>query len=235
MKIHGGDWRHAPRKLLAALMSLRRHADRLAARHFRRDARDDDDPSGADGTGDGPGVLRRLRRRLPKPRAAGGASLEEIENAVAGERDKSAALQRTIDDLKFRMGMLEKGYTKQLEDARHAADRAQRSLAERDAELADVGARYEAAAEALDKARGELERVTRQRDRLQRQIDGYPESDDEDDADLPEGTINRLLAVASRPRRRAVPSAAEDDAAPAGTDDMLAPELMLRQQDTDED
>ena len=75
--------------------------------------------------------------------------------------------------------------------------------------------------------------------RLRRQIDGDPEPDEAEDgaeADLPEGTINRLLAVASRPRAARKPAgeasaAGDTDEAPV---DMLPPDLMLPEKDADD-
>ncbi|MBN1239809.1 MAG: hypothetical protein JXB36_15000 [Gammaproteobacteria bacterium] len=181
--------------------------------------------------GDVSGYFKRLVRTASPD---GAATIESLEKALADERDRAAALQGTVDNLKFQIETLEKGYARQLEDARLRKEEAERSSAERDAELAALNARHEEATEALAAARAELQRVTAQRDRLRRQIDGDPETDagDGPDTDLPEGTINRLLAVASRPRSRGrAPSAEGDDAA---SDEMLPPELLFRDKDADE-
>jgi predicted ribosome quality control (RQC) complex YloA/Tae2 family protein len=184
------------------------------------------------------GYFKRFRRSAPPAPDERTATIERLEQALADERDDAAALQRTVDDLTFQIEVLEKGYAKQLEDARQRTEEAERSLAERGAALEDVNARHEAAAESLAGARDELQRVTAQRDQLRRQIDGDPEPDDAADgaqADLPEGTINRLLTEASRPRvKRREPSPAEAGEDEAVSGEMLSPELLFRNKEADD-
>lgn len=174
---------------------------------------------------------RARRSASPTEADENPAEIERLEQALAEERDRAAELQRTIDALNFRIDVLEKGYTTQLDDARRRLEDAERSLAERDGQLADVSARHDAAAESLAGVRSELQRVTAQRDKLRRQIDGDPEPDETEDGDLPEGTINRLLAAASRPRvRRGTVDEVQEEA----PGDLLAPEMLLRKKDADD-
>ena len=177
-----------------------------------------------------------IRQRMGSEPDGSAATIERLELELEEERARAASLQRTADDLKFRMELLEKGYAKQLEDTRQRTDEAERSLADREAELAAALSDHEAATGSLATTREELQRVTTERDRLRRQIDGDPEPDEAEDgaeADLPEGTINRLLAVASRPRAARKPAG---EASPAGDSDeapvdMLSPDLMLPEKD----
>lgn len=196
--------------------------------------------------GDVSGYFKRLKRAAVSATAsastsdAHAATLERLERELADEREKAAALQRTSDNLTFQMEVLEKGYAKQLEAARERADEAEGLLAKRDDELIELTVRHEAATESLAATKEDLERVTTQRDRLRRQIDGDPEPDEMEDAGagIPEGTINRLMAVASRPRgkRRTADELSPMEAGKdeAGSDELLPPELLLRKKEVDE-
>lgn len=187
------------------------------------------------------GYFKRLKRAATSATATDehAAALEHLELALAEEREKAAALQRTNDNLTFQMEVLEKGYAKQLDAARARAEEAEGSLAKRDAELTELTYRHETATASLTAARDELQRVTAQRDRLRRQIDGDPEPDEDDAAtDMPEGTINRLMAVASRPRSK--PRTADEPSAQANQDEaapgeMLSPELLLHKKEKEAD
>lgn len=192
--------------------------------------------------GDVGGYFKRLKRAAASATTPDehAATTERLERELADERDKAAALRHESDNLTFQMEVLEKGYAKQLEAARRRAEEAEGSLAERDAELAELTARHESATESLATTRDELQRVTAQRDRLRRQIDGDPEPDEaEYDADgvVPEGTINRLMAVASRPRSKPrtadEPSAAETGTDEAASGELLSADLLLRTKQAD--
>lgn len=185
--------------------------------------------------------LERFKRGAPTAPDERAATIERLEQALADEREAAASLQRAHDNLTFQIEVLEKGYAKQLEAARERAEEAEGLLAKRDAELTDLTYRHETTTESLAAAQDELQRVTAQRDRLRRQIDGDPEPDEAEDTPgppTPEGTINRLMAIASRPRRK-LRTADELPPSDAGkhesvSGEMLSPELLLSKKHTDD-
>ena len=55
---------------------------------------------------------------------------ERLEQALAEERQHAATLRASVEDLRFKMTILEKSYAKQLADARTRAEAAEKGLAE---------------------------------------------------------------------------------------------------------
>ena len=86
------------------------------------------------------------------------AAIERLERAIAQEREHSATLRKSLEEVRFKTEILEKSYAKQLEDARHRGETAEGELEDKKAELATLEAEHAEALRLLDQARGELER-----------------------------------------------------------------------------
>jgi hypothetical protein len=182
------------------------------------------------------------------------ATIERLERGLAEERQHSATLRGTVEDLRFKMGILEKSYAKQLADARLRAESAERGLAEEKARLAGIDSNHENTLKLLTETRAQLTRVLAERDWLRKRPaqgargateapvpsreapDPTPTAVGED-----EGTINTLMADLSVPRAR--PSARPEDPrlgaqarddGPAPAEEMISPELVFPKRRDDE-
>jgi hypothetical protein len=178
------------------------------------------------------------------------ATIERLERGLAEERQHSATLRGTVEDLRFKMGILEKSYAKQLADARLRAESAERGLAEEKARLAGIDGNHENTLKLLTETRAQLARVLAERDWLRKQPAqgrrGAPEApvlsraapdptrDPTGAVQEDEGTINALMADLSVPRER--PSARPEDPrlgaqarddGPAPSEEMISPELVF--------
>ena len=101
----------------------------------------------------------------PDPREV---AIEGLEREIEQEREHAVELRRTIDELQFKIEILEKSYSKQLQDARDRATKAEAQLAAQTAQATDLGGTPADLAKTLAKLREELEQVTKERDRLRR-------------------------------------------------------------------
>jgi hypothetical protein len=174
------------------------------------------------------------------------ATIERLERGLAEERQHSATLRGTVEDLRFKMGILEKSYAKQLADARLRAESAERGLAEEKARLAGIDSNHENTLKLLTETRAQLARVLAEREWLRKPAQGsrgapeapLPSREVLDPAstavDRDEGTINALMADLSVPRER--PSARPEDPrlgaqarddGPAPSEEMISPELVF--------
>ena len=70
-------------------------------------------------------------------------------------------LPKTVEELRFKAGILEKSYATQLEDARLHSETANRELADQQAPMAALETAHEDAMRLLAEARAELERGRR--------------------------------------------------------------------------
>jgi len=163
--------------------------------------------------------------------------IAELERAIDEERAHSAGLRASVQDLKFKLEILEKSYSKQLADARHGCESAEQALSQQHVRNAELDQAREDAIELLTDAKAEMDRLTEERDQLRRQLasrDGWavdPSQGTDDDG----GTINTLLDDASWLRKRQ-PSEeelaranAEKAAAEAPAEEMIAPEMFFAQ------
>jgi hypothetical protein len=179
------------------------------------------------------------------------AIIERLERAVADERNNAATLREANEALRFKVEVLEKGYAKQLEDARLRGWAAERELADQQSRLAALGTGGEDTVRLLSETRAELQRVAADRDELRKQLGlsagkskrtapsiGIPHVED---GSL---TINNLIAGASFIRGRHPDGSdnanlheqvrPEQEAPP---EEMIAPELVFtkgRDRDGDE-
>jgi len=97
-------------------------------------------------------------------------TIEKLEGIIAEERDHSATLRRTIDELHFKAETLERGYSTQLEAARQLHQKAEQALTEHKARLAEFEGPGKDATQLLDEARAELAQITAERDRLRKAL-----------------------------------------------------------------
>jgi hypothetical protein len=98
------------------------------------------------------------------------AEVERLEQALAEERQHTATLRATVEDLRFKATILEKSYAKQLADARARAEAAERGLAEEKARLAGIDGNHENTLRILAETRGQLANVAAERDMLRKQL-----------------------------------------------------------------
>jgi len=165
-------------------------------------------------------------------------AVERLKRAVAEEREHSAALRSSVDDLRFKTEILERSYSKQLEDARLRAETAERRYEEQGARIAELDAAREDAIALLTETKAELDRLTTERNQLRRQLaskDGWQTGAASDDGDFSgeEGTINTLLDDAKWIREREpteeekarAEAAAREAEAPA--EEMISPDVVL--------
>lgn len=122
------------------------------------DHRDISDRGIADGPGtdETPAVERRDAR------------IERLERALAEEREHSAELRRAADELRFKNEVLEKSYSKQLEDARLLVESAEQSRAGLAARVAELDAARLDSIELLEQAKTEIDRLTAERNQRRR-------------------------------------------------------------------
>lgn len=104
----------------------------------------------------------------PDPRDA---KIERLERELAEEQAHAAQLRSNVDELHFKIEILEKSYSKQLKDARQRAEQAEQGLAEQQARLGELDGAKQTTTQSLADVKAELERVTAERDRLRRALD----------------------------------------------------------------
>ncbi|HEY8520017.1 MAG TPA: hypothetical protein VIN61_08060 [Gammaproteobacteria bacterium] len=160
------------------------------------------------------------------------AAIERLERALTEERQRSAALRETVEKLRFQAEVLEKSYSKQLADARERAQTAEERVAALEARIAALDTSTEDTVQALAEARRLLDLVAAERDRLRGELaragDGSAAAGAavRPDDEVPDGTINRLLADSLRLREQPPAPPAELDASVAAEPDAPA-EVML--------
>ena len=190
-----------------------------------------------------PGEQCRMNgRQSDRSEATRAEALEALERALADERERSAELRKTVSELRFRIEIQEKSYSKQLDDARASVESAERRAEELGMRVAELDAARQDSIELLAETQAEIDRLTAERDQYRRELasrDGLdPEHGGEVDYSDDGGTINALMDDVSwsRKAKAAAPDAAPED---AGNDeesgaDMLAPELVLTGSDGDD-
>ena len=194
-------------------------------------------------TSDPPGEGAAAEPQTPQPGGsppsdAKNTDAERLEQALAEERQHATTLRATVEDLRFKITILEKSYAKQLADARTRAEAAERGLAEEKARLAGIDGNHENTLQLLTEARGHLAKVTAECDLLRKQLaSGIGQKIEKAaayhhhaPAPPPEGelTINTLMAdlskvaeerrsplASSRPQENAVEEPPAEDMIPA--------------------
>jgi hypothetical protein len=146
-----------------------------------------------------------------------------------------------IRELKFKTEILERSYSKQLQDARQRAETAEKSIEAQRLQGAELDGLRSDAIQLLSDTKAEIDRLTTERNQLQRQLAArgdFPVEAAGDDAvaDDGGGTINTLMndpnwikrkAPAEAARVKAEAEAAEQAAEEIGAGDMLDPQSYL--------
>jgi chromosome segregation ATPase len=154
---------------------------------------------------DPPGLSNDAEGAAPPAPDHRDAIIERLERAVAGEREHAATLRKTAEELRFRVGILEKSYAKQLEDARLRSETAERELADQRDRMAALETAHEDAVRLLAEARTDLERIRADRGQLPKafppthgvQINTTAQDDAESRGEEGSQTINRLMMGSS--------------------------------------
>jgi hypothetical protein len=185
------------------------------------------------------------KRAAPSPDDAQKVAIERLEQALAEERQHSATLRATVEDLRFKAAILEKSYAKQLADARARAEAAERGLTEEKARLAGIDGNHENTLKMLTETRGKLAQVIAERDLVLKRPGtgsgngngGGPRRtdpiavDQEPRAPAPENelTINTLMADLSKvvEERRAPAKRPEKPVEEPPPEDMISADLVF--------
>ncbi len=172
------------------------------------------------------------------------AAIARLERALTEERQRSAAFRTNVEQLEFKLEVLEKSYAKQLADARERAESAARKLAEREAELEKLADKHNEVMARLAAANRELERTSIDREFLREPRARSAPPAHAERRVLPaathDGTINALLGETPWSRDGRAPEGTEPAAADAAEADappgeMLSPELVFTGKDDDGD
>lgn len=166
------------------------------------------------------------------------AEVARLERAIEEEREHSAGLRSTVNELKFQAEILEKSYSKQLEDARLTAESAERKADQQTARIAELDSAREDAIALLTDAKAEIDRLEHERDQFRRQLASQNGSEleevDCDDFSDDGGTINALMNDAKWVREKQPDDEerqkAEDEARAAeeaAAEDMISPDLVF--------
>jgi DNA repair exonuclease SbcCD ATPase subunit len=169
------------------------------------------------------------------------SAIARLEREVAEERENSARLLSEVRELKFKSEILERSYAKQLQDARLRAESAEKALNDQRTRNAELDALRNDAIELLSDTQAEIDRLTKERNQLHRQLtsrDGYQVEGAEDEAGENDGggTINTLLNDAGWLKRkkpgeeakaRAEAEAAARAAEEAAAGNMLDPDTYI--------
>lgn len=191
------------------------------------------------------------KRAAREAEARRDAKIEQLERTLADEREHSASLRSSVNELKFQMEILEKSYSKQLEDARARAKTSEERAAEQQHRIAELDSARQDAITLLTEAQAEIDRLSNQRKNRDGQLQAranpltnrshWPANVvDADDELSAEGTINTLLDDArwvrdkepdeeARMKAQAEAQAAEE----AAQEDMISPDLVFTAKSAD--
>jgi hypothetical protein len=100
----------------------------------------------------------------------GEATIERLERELAEERARCAALRVSIEDLRFKLEVVEKSYLKQLSDTRVQRDAAQQRVADQEARLGTLDTAMAETLRLLTTTHEQLERVAVDHDRLRTEL-----------------------------------------------------------------
>lgn len=173
------------------------------------------------------------------------AAIARLERALAEERDGATKLRATIEGQRFQLQVLEKGYSKQLADARQKLEKAEQELNEHKTRAATLGTGGEDTLKLLGETRAELARANADREQLRTQLaarsagQAVPRFRHDPEA-VADGTINQLMSASDWVRERKAAADghlhAQVQAEPEAPVEMIAPELVFtRSKKDDED
>ena len=208
-------------------------------------------------TSDPPGGADAAPPQTPQPGGAPpddakSAETERLEQALAEERQHATTLRATVEELRFKITILEKSYAKQLADARTRAEVAERGLTEEKARLAGIDGDHANTLQLLTETRGQLAKVAAECDLLRKQA-GSGNSRRTEPAAVPyhvhapapapesELTINTLMADLTKSveeRRSPPPSSSSQQRKPVEeppAEDMIPADLVFPKRRDDKD
>lgn len=183
--------------------------------------------------------LKEAERAAQAASAERNAEIERLNRAVAEERQHSAELRRTVDELRFKMDILDRSYSKQLADTRALCESAEARREEIAVRAAELDAARGDAIELLEAAKTELDRLAKERDQLRKQLasrDGWQVEGASDEVGFDDGesTINGLLnddkwlaRSESEHQRQIRERKSVESAEDSATEDLIAPEVVL--------
>ena len=87
-------------------------------------------------------------------------AVARLEREIEAERDNAVALRKTIDEQQFRIDVLEQSYSKQLDDARARAEKAESALETEKARSAELETLRDTLTAERDTAQRDLKRMT---------------------------------------------------------------------------
>jgi chromosome segregation ATPase len=102
--------------------------------------------------------------------AAERIAIERLEARLAEEQQRTTALRSTVEELTFKLTVLEKSYATQLAAARAQNDTLQKTLDHQRAEIEQLTATQSVATQALTTAQADIARLTADRDRVSREL-----------------------------------------------------------------
>lgn len=203
-------------------------------------------------------LLDKLRAKVPKTErieADGPNERDEtiarLERDLEAERDNAAELRKKIDEQYFRIEVLEQSYSKQLDDTRARAEKAEAALEAEQAHASELEILRDTLTLERDAARKELDQMTR-RERMGLSLatsaapaDGFSIGRPAGDGADREVSIDEMLAevsvVDSRDQADGRPAFNGPSAAEATADDepahedMLSPDLVFNDEDGQDD
>lgn len=172
------------------------------------------------------------------------ATIESLEDELAAERETSAKLRQSLENLERTVAEVKDEFEQRFEDVQTRARKAEAKLVDQSARLNALGAGREQSMRELNDMRAELARVASERDRLQRRLvavegmqtetvalpDGGPENDAATQDALP--TIDELMASlntmieAGDDDGRRLDSGQSSDIQESEWREMIAPEVI---------
>lgn len=167
------------------------------------------------------------------------ATVERLERAIEDERQHSASLRSTVNELRFQAEILEKSYSKQLADARQMAEAAQSNVGEHLDRITQLESERDTAIQLLAEAKAKYDRFDSARNQVHQQLSSSSPSPIEAENKsfelaAEEGTINTLMNDAKWVREKAPSdeerSKAETEARAAeeaAEEEMISPDLVF--------
>jgi chromosome segregation ATPase len=174
--------------------------------------------------------------------------IERLERALAEEKAHTVALREGADAQKFKLETLEKGYSKQLGDARQRAEFATKELTELKAKLAQYGTGGEETLKKIEDMHSELVNMTAERNKLRdllakadaRRGAGYGNKTERRPLDESSDTINSLITNAGidpgqeKPRGGDSNLNAKVKLEQTSAEIMVSPDLIFTEKDKDD-
>lgn len=167
------------------------------------------------------------------------ATVERLERAIEDERQHSASLRSTVNELRFQAEILEKSYSKQLADARQTAEAAQSNVGEHLDRITELESERDAAIQMLADAKAKYDRLDAARNQVHQQLSSSGPSpiaakNKSVELEAEEGTINTLMNDAKWVGEKAPSdeegSKAETEARAAeeaAEEEMISPDLVF--------